>query len=137
MQRCAEFVAHAREKFALQAVGPLHFAITKLELLVNGLNLLFSFSPIAHVANDGGYAEPFFRFYRAQTDLNGNVRAILAPRVEQQAAPHGARLRVLPIIGTMMDMPRAKMLGYQDVHRLTHQLVAAIAKQLFSYCIEQ
>src|SRR5690349_11480659 len=74
MQRRAEFVTHAGQNLALQAVGVFDFGVTGLQLLIGPPDLFLESLPFRDVANDCKHAESVAVPVGTQADLDGKFR---------------------------------------------------------------
>ncbi len=148
VQRRAQLMTHAGQELAFQAIGPLHFTVAQLELLigrrelsreglVQRLDFLLGLLPLGDVPNDGADADAFFRLHRTQADLHRKARAVLALGVQIQAAAHGPGRGMRRIRGPVTLMPRAKVGWDQELHALSQQLGAAIAEHFFGDFVQQ
>ena len=134
-------MAHAGQEFALEPVGPLNFSIAPLQFLVGGgqlrgklflyrAHLVFDQLAIADVADDRRDAKTVFGFDRAQADLNGKLRAVLALPEKSQSSAHGTRGRVSR---TGRDCLRAFRAALRNQHfdRLADQFLAGCIRTAF------
>src|SRR5882757_6438641 len=130
VQGRAQLVAHAGEKavLCLHGVGELHVL-----LLQRALDVL----ALRDVADGARNQRPFFRFERAQADLDGKLGSVLAPAVELQTHAHRSHLGIgeepVAAVGMLAPVP----LRQQELDFLVEQLGAREAEELLGLRIDQ
>lgn len=82
------------------------------------------------------YASPRI-FDRAQANLNGKLRAVLAQPVEIQPCAHRANARRLLVVLAVRRMQTAKPLRHENFNVLTEQFRPNVAEELFGLGIDE
>src|SRR5579864_8782098 len=102
IQRCSQFMAHRREKVALQAIGLLNLTVSNLQFRirygqvsrtlfkveVQSFDLFFRQFEISYVANDTNHGPACLFFERAEVNIDCKFRSICADRAQVRYGSH-------------------------------------------------
>src|SRR5207253_2045135 len=98
---------------------------------------VFSFLALGNVDDVSQHECAFIRLNRIETDLNWHFSAVLAPAIQITARAHRARGRLLNKARSMFRMNGAITFGHELFDRMSEQLRARVAEELFGLGIDE
>ncbi len=108
-----------------------------LELLVRAAELFFGPLAGADVDHGGEHEQPLVRLDRVQTDLDGDVGAVLAAPEQVPPGPHRAGLRIGEVRGPKLRMALAEARGDDPLDGLPQQRLPGIPEQPLGLAVDE
>src|SRR5947207_136543 len=89
------------------------------------------------IANVGHRQEGPIRRDGAEGDVDGKLRAVLAPPRQLQAGPHRPGLGICEVAVAVRNVDCPELIGEQDLDRPADQLLARVAEEAFGLLVDE
>src|SRR5438876_465605 len=73
----------------------------------------------------------------AEGDVDGKLRAVLAPPRQLEAGPHRPGLGIGEVPVAVRNVDRLELIGEQDLHGPADQLLAGVAEETFGLLVDE
>ncbi len=93
--------------------------------------------PLRDVADGAGHQDALVGRQRAEADLDGELRPVLAQPVEVQALSHRPRMRVGEVVVAVRGVRVAQVRRHEDVDLAADQLFPAVAEDRLDLCVDE
>jgi hypothetical protein len=115
-------VARGGQEAALRLIRTLGCHARVLELRLHG-------TAIRHIPDRGDGQQLSHADQRAEADLDGELRAVLAQGEQVEAHAHRPASHALGVVATVRDVPVAEALGKQELDGLAGDLVRLMSEE--------
>ena len=129
-------MAHGGQKLRFDAVGAGQLGVGALQLAVTLFQCLLGLLAHGDVADGADHKSAPGRLQGTEADLDGDLRPVLAPRVELEVRAHGPGAWRRRVGGPVPHVAAVEPLGQQQLDRPAKQLIARVAEQLLGLSVD-